>query len=99
LIYPLNRSCRPAAEKVDGGLDDVQWECHLSWASANQKIHDQLLTLHYLFTKEWNRLGEDRTRAVERLPASLMRGGLAWFRVSFHRPPVDQSKILVVETL
>ena len=85
-------TCRTAAEEIDGNLNNVQWECHLSRASANKTIHDQLLTFHHLFTKAQNRLWEDKAQAIERLPVLLLGAALAWFRVSFHnRLPADQS--------
>jgi hypothetical protein len=55
-------------------LDDVQWECHLSSANASKTIHDQLLTIHYISAiKEYS------------LPTPLLKGGLAWFRVSYYK--------------
>jgi len=49
-------------------------------ANASKTIHDQLLTIHYIFTIGYDFW--DSAQALARLPTPLMRGGLVWFRVS-----------------
>jgi len=84
--------------QFDTMLGCMQWEYHLSRANTSQMIHDQLLTIHYIYAiKEydfWN-----KTPSLERLPTPLLRGGLAWLRVSYYELPVHQSHELIVGTL
>lgn len=63
-------------EMCKGKCDGVQWELHFSCADDNKTIHDQLLNVRRIFN------GEDKTKVSEPLPTSLIKGGLAWFRVS-----------------
>ena len=85
--------------KFGSMLDGVQWEYHLSKANTSKTIHDQLLTIHYVFAIREYDFGA-KTRTLERLLIPLMRGGLAWFRVSFGELPArDQSHELIVEPL
>jgi len=73
-------------DQFDGKLDGVQWEYHLSRANASKMIHDQLLAIHYIIViEEYD--SRAKTKALECLPTPLMRGGLAWFRVSFCELP------------
>ena len=68
--------------QIDRKLDIVQWEYHLLGSNASKTIRDQVLTIHHLFiglTREPGLM----TRVLKCLPIPLVRGGLAWFRVSF----------------
>jgi len=48
-----------------------------------------LLIIHHIVTTKGSDF-LDKTRVLVRLPTSLIRGGLAWFRVSYYELP-DQS--------
>jgi hypothetical protein len=61
-------------------------------------IHDQLLTIHYIIAIKEYDYGA-KTRALERLSTPLVKGGLAWFRVSCHELPADQSQDPIPERL
>jgi len=103
VICPLTGFHRSPPDKDDdcrleGTLDGVQWEYHLSRANTSKTIHDQLLTLHYIFAIKGDDFGA-KTRALECISKPLMRGGLAWFRVSFCKLPADWFHELIVETL
>ena len=62
----------------EGKCDGVQWELHFSCADGKETIHDQLLSIYDIFQD----YDSGNTNVQEPLPTSLIRGGLAWFRVS-----------------
>ena len=59
--------------------NDVNWEYHLSKATASRAIRNSLLTIHYRFTERNDYM--DRNPMLEFLPLSFLNASLAWFRV------------------
>ena len=79
----LTTICRVPNGDYYAMINNVEWECHLSQADFTIQVQDQLLTVHYLFTKRNDLIiCGDVTAAMERLPVSFLKGSLAWFRVS-----------------
>jgi len=60
-------------------MNDVQWEYHLTQATASRTIRNSLLTIHYLFTERNDYL--DRNTTLTSLPLSFLNASLAWFKV------------------
>ncbi len=79
-------------------LNTVQWECHLSGANASETIHNQILTIRHLVIGLASE-SELMTRILKHLPTPLVRGGLAWFRVSFKLTAGQSSELIIVEIL
>ena len=62
-------------ERYQGEYDGVRWEFHFSHAGDNGDIHDHLLSIYRNFKDDV------KAKSSKPLPISLIRGGLAWFRV------------------
>jgi len=60
----------------------VDWEYHLSKATASRTIRNSLLTIHYLFTERNDYIDRNLTTLdLESLNPSFLNASLAWFRV------------------
>jgi len=58
----------------------VDWEYHLSKATASRAIRNSLLTIHYLFTERNDYIDRNLT-TLESLNLSFLNASLAWYRV------------------